>query len=79
VLYIWFLIIKKVSAKKPQLHEALWTLVVSLALLKKIEIYKKNGSTNNIEGGRIYEEIGKWTRITVGKMEEMKKFIHAIR
>jgi histidinol-phosphate aminotransferase len=34
---------------------------------------------NNIQGGRIYEEQGKWTRITVGKMEEMKKFIKAIQ
>ena len=33
---------------------------------------------NKIQGGRIYEEQGKWTRITVGKMEEMKKFIKAI-
>lgn len=35
------------------------------------ELLEKNG----IEGGRIYEEVGKWTRITVGTMEEMKKFI----
>ena len=34
---------------------------------------------NMIEGGRIYEENGKWTRITVGKMDEMKKFIQAIQ
>lgn len=34
---------------------------------------------NNIQGGRIYEEQGKWTRITVGKMDEMKKFIKAIQ
>jgi len=34
---------------------------------------------NNIQGGRIYEEQGQWTRITVGRMEEMKQFIKAIR
>jgi len=41
--------------------------------------YFKQLEDNNIEGGRIYEEQGKWTRITVGKMEEMKKFITAIQ
>jgi histidinol-phosphate aminotransferase len=35
----------------------------------------KNG---NIIGTKIYEEAGKWTRITVGTMEEMQKFIAAI-
>ncbi len=33
---------------------------------------------NNIEGTNIYEENGKWTRITVGTMEEMQKFMAAI-
>lgn len=32
----------------------------------------------SITGTRIYEEQGKWTRITVGTMEEMKRFIKAI-
>lgn len=41
--------------------------------------YFKQLEDNNIEGGRIYEEQGKWTRITVGKMDEMKKFIKAIQ
>lgn len=41
--------------------------------------YFKLLEDNNIEGGRIYEEQGKWTRITVGKMDEMKKFIKAIQ
>ena len=40
--------------------------------------YFKQLENNNIEGGRIYEEQGKWTRITVGKMDEMKKFIKAL-
>ncbi|SHG32062.1 hypothetical protein SAMN05444396_10879 [Flavobacterium segetis] len=40
--------------------------------------YFKQLENNNIEGVRIYEEQGKWTRITVGKMDEMKKFIKAI-
>lgn len=34
---------------------------------------------NNIQGTRFYEENGKWTRITVGKMDEMKKFIKALQ
>jgi histidinol-phosphate aminotransferase len=33
---------------------------------------------NNIIGTKIYEEQGKWTRITVGTMEEMQQFIAAI-
>lgn len=32
----------------------------------------------NISGTRIYEETGKWTRITVGTQEEMKAFFKAI-
>jgi histidinol-phosphate aminotransferase len=35
--------------------------------------------SNNIQGGRIYEKKGKWTRITVGKLEEMKQFIKIIQ
>lgn len=41
--------------------------------------YFKQLENNNIEGGRMYEEQGKWTRITVGKMYEMKKFIKALQ
>ncbi|MFY8005035.1 MAG: pyridoxal phosphate-dependent aminotransferase [Chitinophagaceae bacterium] len=33
---------------------------------------------NNIIGTKIYEEKGQWSRITVGKMEEMQAFIKAI-
>jgi histidinol-phosphate aminotransferase len=44
--------------------------------------YKKDFLTllksNNIQGTHIYEEDGKWTRITVGTMQEMQKFISAI-
>ena len=35
--------------------------------------------SNNIQGTGIFEEDGKWTRITVGTMEEMQKFITAIK
>jgi len=35
--------------------------------------------SNNILGTHVFEENGKWTRITVGTMEEMKKFIAAIK
>jgi histidinol-phosphate aminotransferase len=34
--------------------------------------------TNNIEGTGIFEEDGKWSRITVGTMTEMQQFITAI-
>jgi histidinol-phosphate aminotransferase len=33
---------------------------------------------NNILGTKIYEEKGKWSRITIGTMKEMKQFIKAI-
>jgi len=33
---------------------------------------------NNIIGTKIYEEQGKWSRITVGTKQEMEKLIHAI-
>ncbi len=34
---------------------------------------------NNIEGTRIIEEAGRWTRITVGTMDEMKKFTEVLK
>jgi histidinol-phosphate aminotransferase len=47
-----------------------------------LENYKKyffnQLKINNIIGTKIYEEQGKWTRITVGTMSEMEKFISAI-
>jgi histidinol-phosphate aminotransferase len=33
---------------------------------------------NNILGTKIYEEKGKWSRITIGTMKEMKQFIKAL-
>ena len=33
---------------------------------------------NNILGTKIYEEKGKWSRITIGTMQEMKQFIKAM-
>ena len=38
----------------------------------------KRLENNNIVGTRIYEEKGKWSRITVGTMEEMQQFIAAV-
>jgi histidinol-phosphate aminotransferase len=49
----------------------------SLANFKKD--YFKLLENNTIQGTRIYEENGKWTRITVGKIDEMKKFIQALQ
>jgi histidinol-phosphate aminotransferase len=40
--------------------------------------YFEQLKTNNIIGTKMYEEQGKWTRITVGTMQEMQKFISAI-
>ncbi|HEX7691895.1 MAG TPA: histidinol-phosphate transaminase [Sediminibacterium sp.] len=48
-----------------------------------LSAYKKDYfgqlENNRIQGTRIYEDQGKWTRITVGTMEEMKMFIKAIQ
>ena len=54
------------------------TNFIYFSLEKYKKDYFKQLENNRIEGGRIYEEQGKWTRITVGKMEEMRKFIKAI-
>jgi histidinol-phosphate aminotransferase len=55
------------------------TNFIYFSLAKYNKDYFKQLEDNNIQGGRIYEEQGKWTRITVGKMDEMKKFIKAIQ
>ncbi|WP_417785160.1 pyridoxal phosphate-dependent aminotransferase [Tenacibaculum sp.] len=34
---------------------------------------------NNIVGTKIYEEDGKWSRITIGTIQEMEKFINALK
>lgn len=55
------------------------TNFIYFSLAKYSKDYFRQLENNNIEGGRIYEEQGKWTRITVGKMDEMKQFIKAIQ
>ncbi len=55
------------------------TNFIYFSLEKYNKDYFKQLEINNIEGGKIYEEQGKWTRITIGKMDEMKKFIKAIQ
>lgn len=55
------------------------TNFIYFSLAKYNKDYFKQLENNNIEGGRVYEEQGKWTRITVGKMHEMKKFIKALQ
>lgn len=55
------------------------TNFIYFSLEKYNNDYFKLLENNNIQGGRIYEEQGKWTRITVGKMGEMEKFIKAIK
>lgn len=48
-----------------------------------LEKYPKNFfnrlKENNIIGTKIYEEKGKWSRITIGTKEEMKKLIEALK
>ncbi|MHA3788189.1 pyridoxal phosphate-dependent aminotransferase [Flavobacterium hauense] len=51
-------------------------LYFSLANYKK-DFFKLLES-NNIEGTAIFEEDGKWSRITIGTMEDMQKLIKAI-
>lgn len=41
--------------------------------------YFKQLENHNIQGTRIYEENGKWTRITIGTQKEMQRFIAAIK
>jgi histidinol-phosphate aminotransferase len=36
-------------------------------------------ASNNIIGGRITEENGKWSRITIGTMDDMKIFLSVIK
>ncbi|OYU79367.1 MAG: aminotransferase class I/II [Flavobacterium sp. BFFFF1] len=55
------------------------TNFIYFSLSKYNKDYFKQLANNNIQGGRIYEEQGKWTRITVGEMGEMKKFIKALQ
>lgn len=55
------------------------TNFIYFSLSKYNKDYFKQLENNNIQGGRIYEEQGKWTRITVGDMGEMKKFIKALQ
>ncbi|MFD2966486.1 pyridoxal phosphate-dependent aminotransferase [Sphingobacterium bambusae] len=49
----------------------------SLANFKKD--YFRTLQENNIQGTRIYEEQGAWTRITVGTQTEMQRFIAALQ
>lgn len=55
------------------------TNFIYFSLAKYKEDYFRRLELNNIQGGRIYEEQDKWTRITVGKMDEMKRFIKALQ
>lgn len=55
------------------------TNFIYFSLAKYNKDYFRQLENNQIQGGRIYEEQGKWTRITVGKMDEMQKFIKAIQ
>ncbi len=52
-------------------------LYFSLATYKKD--FFRQLDKSNIQGTRIYEENGKWTRITIGTMKEMETFINAIK
>lgn len=45
---------------------------------KYLKDYFKQLKDHNIQGAGIYEQQGKWTRITIGTMEEMRQFISAL-
>ncbi|MGE8553179.1 MAG: pyridoxal phosphate-dependent aminotransferase [Chryseobacterium jejuense] len=49
------------------------------SLLNYPKDYFGNLEKNKIQGTRIYEEDGKWTRITIGTLDEMRKFIAALK
>ncbi len=49
----------------------------SVTLLSKIAAVASL-KENNIQGTGIYQEAGKWTRITVGTMKEMQRFISVL-
>ncbi|AWI26916.1 pyridoxal phosphate-dependent aminotransferase [Flavobacterium pallidum] len=55
------------------------TNFIYFSLAKYHKDYFRQLEDHHIEGGRIYEEQGKWTRITIGKMDEMKAFIKAMQ
>lgn len=55
------------------------TNFIYFSIAKYNKDYFKQLEINRIQGGRIYEEKGQWTRITVGKMDEMIKFINALK
>jgi histidinol-phosphate aminotransferase len=55
------------------------TNFIYFSLINYKNDYFQRLKDNNIQGTRIYEEQGKWTRITVGTMQEMQKFILAIK
>lgn len=49
------------------------------SLLNYPKDYFGNLERNKIQGTRIYEEDGKWTRITIGTLDEMRTFIAALK
>lgn len=55
-----------------------FTNFIYLSLLDYKEDYFKLLEKNNIQGTGIFEEDGKWTRITIGTIEEMRLFIKAL-
>ena len=55
------------------------TNFIYFSLVNYTKDFFKQLKQHNIIGTRIYEEDGKWSRITVGTQAEMEKFIAAIR
>ena len=54
------------------------TNFIYFSLANYIKDFFKQLKQHNIVGTRIYEEEGKWSRITVGTQAEMERFIAAI-
>jgi histidinol-phosphate aminotransferase len=60
------------------LYLAFWPTLFAGPIFRAKDFFEQL-KNNNIIGTKIYEEQGKWTRITVGTMQEMQKFIGAIQ
>lgn len=56
-----------------------YTNFIYFSLAGYTKDYARQLSQNNILGTGIHEENGKWTRISIGTMQEMEQFILAIR
>ena len=55
-----------------------WTIKTMFEMMDYNKDFFEQLKKNNILGTKFYEEKGKWSRITIGTMNEMKQFIKAL-